>query len=129
MHVIRLRKPWTRTLDDAGMACRVDVPDETIAATDGSWVVARYSRRFNRPSRLHDARVYLRIAGWQGEMTSLSLNAMQIPLNVADRLIQVDVTSLLQPHNELIVVLSGTDQTPARLSGEVTLGIEDRSVT
>lgn len=129
MHVIRLRKPWIRTLGDDGIECRVDVPDETCLETQATEWVACYHRRFNCPSRLQDVRVYLRITGWQGQMTSLCLNAVPIPVNETCHAIDVEVTALLRSHNELVITLSGTNQLTPRLSGEVSLGIDDRSLS
>jgi len=128
MHVIRLRKPWTKTLDDGVQTFQVDVPEQTVADPEADEVLAHYQRRFNRPSGLYDARVYLRITGWQGHLTSLSLNGTRITADECSDRIDVEVTPLLQAHNQLLVTLSGKPGMLPRLSGEVTLGIEERPV-
>ena len=125
MHVIRLRKPWTKLLSDGGPAFRVDVPDQTVSDSELPGAVAHYRRRFNRPSGLDDARVFLRITGWHGRLKSLSLNQTPIPVEASATGVNTDVTSLLQPHNELVVSLLGTPAGLPRLSGEVSLGIDE----
>ena len=92
-------------------------------------LVVRYQRRFNRPTQLDESRVYLRIVGWEGRLLGVHLNERPISMDGVSRDLDADVTSLLQAHNLLEVSLSGTASTVPRLSGEVTLAIEDRSFT
>ncbi len=125
MHVIRLRKPWSKTIGDRDTVRRVEIPEPSGLELEAVGVVARYDRSFNRPSRLDDARVYLRIAGWQGKLNSLSLNEIMIPVGESSTQVDVEITSLLQAHNQLSVTIAGTAIQPPRLSGEVTLGIEE----
>ena len=131
MHVIRLRKPWTKTLTktlgESSMVTRIEVPEPCVS--ESSDLVADYRRRFNRPSRIQNARVFLQIASWEGRLTALSLNGAPIPVDGSETCVNTDITSLIQSHNELLVTLSGTAGTPPRLSGEVSLGIEDEPTT
>ena len=134
MHVIRLRKPWTKTPGHDGSVCRVDVPEPSDtepsdAEPEAKELVAHYGRRFNCPSRLKDASVHLRITGWRGRLTSLMINETPIPVSESSTSINVEVTPLLQTHNQLLVTLTGTPGTPPCLSGEVTLGIQERPTT
>ena len=129
MHVIRLRKPWTKTVDGSAKGLRVDVPELASVDLEMSGQVARYERNFNRPSGLADSRVYLRITGWQGKLTSLSVNQKIVSLGVDCSQIDLEITSLLESHNQLSVTLCGTPAQPPRLSGEVTLAIDDSSVS
>ncbi len=143
MHVIRLRKPWSKTVDGRPEVHRVDVPDvahESIESEGfpgqkegdvGQRVAgpspcrAEYRRRFNRPSGLVRQRVFLRISAWQGQLESLQLNGVEIPVCPGDESIEANVESLLEGHNELIVNLLGDPQTPPILTGEVVLAIEE----
>jgi hypothetical protein len=129
MHEIRLRKPWIKTVDDSSTGFRVDVPELAGFDLERSVEVARYDRNFNRPSGLDDSRVYLRITGWQGTLTSLILNQTSVPLDAEWTQIDLEIASLLESHNQLSVTLRGTPAQPPRLSGEVTLAIDDSSVS
>lgn len=138
MHVIRLRKPWSKTVDGSSEVHRVDVPDASATSVDPASQFAvqnqgshqnrqkvQYRRRFNRPSGLVRQRVFLRISGWQGQLESLQLNGAEIPACPGDETIEADVASLLEDHNELMVSLVGNTQVPPRLTGEVVLAIEE----
>ena len=125
MHVIRLRKPWEKTTDPAGLVVRVDVPEEPVQEMQSAELVAHYRRSFHRPTGLGMSSVYLNISGWHGRLVVLSLNAKPLPLVDGQTHIRVEVQSLLQAHNQLRISLTGTMETPPRLSGEVTLEILD----
>jgi hypothetical protein len=146
MHVIRLRMPWSKTVDavdGSREVNRVDVPDVSDSTlvpakvaiqkpgrvqkqgTDPDPCRVRYRRRFNRPSGLVGQRVFLRISGWQGQLESLQLNGVEIPICAGDASIEADVASLLERHNELIVSLWGNPQVPPSLTGEVVLAIDE----
>lgn len=125
MHVIRLRKPWEKESGSGGVLQRVDVPDlEEQAVTDFT-SVTRYRRRFNSPTRLRNARVRLRVSGWQGQLVSLRVNQSPIPVSEDVRHVDAEVTQLLRPHNEVEIALSGSGSVAACLNGEVSLAIED----
>lgn len=130
MHVIRLRKPWTRILSDGGVVDRVDVPDGDSFDCPPSMesqaeIAVVYSRRFNRPSGVRRARVYLRITGWHGRLDVVTLNEHSVAVGGDSHVVHAEITSLLRSHNELKLRLVATVTTPPRLTGEVELGIEE----
>lgn len=123
MHIIRLRRPWLKSFEDETSEARVDVPDTSEPNdTQGRQVI--YRRTFNRPSGLElSSRVYLRVAGWHGALESARVNETVLPTG-ADHL-DAEVTALLRPHNQVVITLSSQPGQTARLSGEVTLAIDD----
>ena len=125
MHVIRLRKPWTKMSGGGQGLQRVDVPDAGQEERSDRLSEARYRRRFNRPTQLQEARVYLRITGWQGHLVSLTLNQRPLPIGQGDGQVDTEITSLLRPHNEIEVTLSSIGLAEPCLNGEVVLAIEE----
>lgn len=125
MHVIRLRKPWDRTDAPSAQRRRIDVPEPIDADEARSAVsTATYQRRFNRPTGLQPGtRVAMRITDWSGELQSLSLNGRELPVGPAP--LEVDLSDQLQPHNRLELSLSPDSDAAPRLSGEVTLVIDE----
>jgi hypothetical protein len=124
MHTIRLRRPWTRVVGDAGPAEKVDAPDP------GATVAGRveYRRRFNLPTGLtDDERVRLAVEHLSGREASIHLNGQPVfegELREDDFPLVVDLNEHLEAANELSVRLTGNEQTPARLDGSVQLQIE-----
>lgn len=130
MHVIRLRKPWEKTTHPDGHVVRIDVPEGPVEEgpveeMQSVEMIAHYGRSFHRPSGLGESIVYLNISAWHGQLVSMSLNAKPIPHVEGESQIRVEVQSLLKSHNRLRISLSGSVETPPRLSGEVTLEILD----
>ena len=83
-----------------------------------------YRRGFNLPSGLTpSSRVLLRVDGWDGQLESITVNGS--PLETLSAKIDADITDLLRPHNEILVRLSDAAAAPARMSGEVTLAIQE----
>ena len=82
-----------------------------------------FRRGFNLPSGLQpSSRVLLRVDGWEGRLESITVNGS--PLETGSATIDTDITELLRPHNEILVCLSDA-AAPARMSGEVTLAIQE----
>ena len=124
MHIIRLRRPWRKSFGLHSVPLTVDVPDVDGAATPDQEHTATYRRSFNQPTGLEpSSRVQLRVERWQGVMTSATLN--NAPLQTGSTRIDTDITDLLQPQNQLAIVLTGRPGQVARLSGEVTLAISE----
>ena len=123
MHVIRLRRPWDRIDAQTQQRQRIDVPEPP--SDEDSPRSVTYRRRFNRPTGLvPDTAIRLRISGWAGELTALSLNDQSLPVGAAP--LEVDLSGRLEPHNSLQLTLApGPDGAPPRLSGEVTLVIDE----
>jgi hypothetical protein len=120
MHVIRLRRPWQKSVFGVAQPGVADVPDSD--GSDSGEV--EYRRRFNLPSGLDgNARVHLRVESWVGQLLQISLNGTS--LQAGNSSADVDVTDLLQRQNELFIRLSGRPGHPTRLSGPVTLAIEE----
>lgn len=123
MHIIRLRRPWEKSRDGGSQWIRIDVP-EMDEGDVGDDATVLFRRRFNLPSGLQpSSRVRLRVDGWLGHLESITVN--DSPLDADSARIDADITDVLQAHNQILVRLRGTTIDPARLSGEVTLAIED----
>ena len=124
MHIIRLRRPWSKSLGKNAVPVRIDVPEadtENVLYEDQP---SYYRRSFNVPSGLRaSSRVYLRVDGWQGRLASAIFNGS--PLDIGDSEINTLITHLLEPRNQITLCLVGLSGRAARLSGEVTLAIED----
>lgn len=120
-HNIRLRRPWHKTLVGSDVVTRVDVPESPGEAADQASTY-QYARRFNCPTGLDSqSKVHLAISGWNGQIVSILLNGH--PLEPGTQSMNVDVTDLLEPHNQIIIQLTGTHKAPASLTGEVGLAI------
>ena len=127
MHVIRLRRPWEKSREDETGSARIDVPETVTNAADEP-ATFQYRRRFNLPSGLKPtSRVRLCVDGWQGRLESISING--VALEIGESIVNAEITALLEPHNQNLVRLGGRADQPARLSGEVTLAIEDLPIT
>jgi hypothetical protein len=131
MHVIRLRKPWTRTQEPGGSTSeRVDVPDlDPVTVNDGDSTFFVYRRKFNCPTSLSATRVYLNISEWQGDLVGVKLNGDEVNQVVTSSGFREEITSLLRSHNELVVYLAAPPEQQPRLSGEVSLMIDDSPTT
>jgi hypothetical protein len=134
MHIIRLRRPWQKIVGGNGPPFCIDVPEVDPPEVDPPEVdgapasdvkqTSTYCRSFNMPPGLEPfTRVYLRVDAWQGTLESVTLNA--VPLPAGPTRVEADITSLLQPHNQIAIALSGRAGQSVRLSGEVTLAIDD----
>ena len=127
MHVIRLRGPWQKGAGPDTVPVRIDVPEVEVVHESSQSPQDRtydYRRNFNLPSGLQESsRVFLRVDGWQGRIESAELNGT--PLDVSDGNINVDITSFLEPQNQIRLRLTNGPGQAARLSGEVTLAIDD----
>ncbi len=124
MHIIRLRRPWHKTIQQGAVPLRIDVPEMDVADDLQDELTLYYRRSFNRPSGLQSSsRVYLRVDGWEGHLDSATLNGS--PLEVGHSKMNVDITNLLESHNEIELRLTSPAGQAARLSGEVTLAIDD----
>ncbi|MGB7343140.1 MAG: hypothetical protein WBD20_02910 [Pirellulaceae bacterium] len=122
-HTIRLRRPWEkRTKNSDGELSepiRIDVPEPNSELVCQATV---YQRRFNRPSSL-DSRSHVRldIASWQGQLTSLTINDQLVAVTTAPA--QIRVTSMLQDHNSIAIILAPAGGAPPQLTGPVNLVI------
>jgi hypothetical protein len=125
MHIIRLRRPWCKSIETGGTPLQIDVPELNVEpTTNEQQQTSTYRRSFNIPSGLRDSsRVYLRVDGWEGCLESATLNGS--PLDVGQSKINAEITDLLKPNNQITISLTGRGGQPARLSGEVTLAIDD----
>ena len=118
-HIIRLRKPWKKTVEGSVESSRIDVPEPF---GEESLATAIYERPFNQPTGLQgDSRVLLRIESWIGAIASLTVNETQ--LVVAAPPAEIDITSLLEKHNKLMIQIRAENDVPPRLSGAITLAI------
>ncbi len=69
MHVIRLRKPWTKTLGDGVQTFQVDVPEQTVSDSEADEVVAHYQTTTSIvPADCKTLGLTLRISGWHGRL-------------------------------------------------------------
>ena len=118
MHTIRLRGPWQKVLLGDAQPTRVTIPETGPGSSPG----ASYKRKFNCPTGIENATVYLAIDGWRGRLNALALNDKQLPITVAP--LKIDVTNHLQSQNTLTIHLSSDDE-PSTLSGEVSLRIDE----
>jgi hypothetical protein len=125
MHTIRLRRPWCKSIETGSVPLRVDVPELNVETTTSEeQQTSTYRRSFNTPSGLSDSsRVYLRVDGWEGCLEFATLNGS--PLVVGKSKINAEITDLLKPNNQITISLADRGGQPARLSGEVTLAIDD----
>ncbi len=148
MHTIRLRKPWSKSGAGVGGRCRVDVPDLDSPDLDrperaggehakpasgsepglaslecGEPAEVVYQRKFNRPTGLTDSsRVWLKISGWSGSLAEVQINGQR--LTAGARPWRADVTAAIGLHNQLEIRLAANESGLPRLTGEVTLAIE-----
>jgi len=103
-HIIRLRQPWQRTMQDDGV---------------------RYQRRFNCPTGLDQReQVWLVVRGLSAG-AHLSCNGNNLIHGTADHeLVEADITERLQPSNLLSIDLPGpADSAHSDLPAEVQLEI------
>jgi hypothetical protein len=129
MHSIRLRGPWQfelsrETTSREGKAkLPVDLltllTDDECADDSTSMILQRY---FNLPTGLSNSdQVHLSIGGLT-EGFSVALNSEPLPVEASENLTYVlDVTSKLQPRNELIVTI--TPKSSTEINMEVALQI------
>ncbi len=107
------------------MPVRIDVPELDLQHSLHDEMTFSYRRSFNLPSGLQtSSRVYLRVDGWEGHLDSASLNGSALDVRHATK-INADITNLLASHNEIALRLTSLPGQAARLSGEVTLAIDD----
>lgn len=133
MHIIRLKRPWEKRPLGSNASETIDVPEpvrssiETIeAATSAQNGDAfSYHRNFNKPSGLGSScKVFLCINEWTGQLESVSVNQQPVDSNLGQP-IKADITQRLQSHNKVELVLRSLPGQPVRLSGEVTLAIDE----
>jgi len=107
MHTIRLRGPWDF------------VPQEDPPGT------TRCTRHFHKPTGLDSGeRVWLVIEGLAGT-AQVSVNDTALAQASGMSLIRFDLTTLLRPHNELIIDIACPPNSDlVRFPGEVRLEIE-----
>ncbi|MCG8651359.1 MAG: hypothetical protein MI861_16080 [Pirellulales bacterium] len=123
MHSIRLRAAWQKQIAGQAESRRVDVPEPDGENPPGGAMQACYRRRFNLPTGLAESdRVYLSLDGWSGQLTSIKLNGL--PLPVPQPPARIEITSRLRRHNQIELTLAAAERRPPRLSGEVLLLIE-----
>ncbi|TWU57388.1 hypothetical protein [Rubripirellula reticaptiva] len=131
MHVIRLRKPWRKVGPD-GIAIQIDVPEpvnesvplESLRVGQST----RYERNFNSPTGLGaNARVYLRVEAWDGDLASIQIGEEVATENFVGAKTEIDITEILRPSNTLVITLLSTQHSEPRLSGAVTIAIDDPS--
>jgi len=104
---------------------RIGVPEMDVADNLHDEQTFYYRRNFNVPSGLQpSSRVYLRVDGWEGHLDSATLNGSPLEVGHATKL-NADITKLLESHNEIELHLTSPPGQAARLSGEVTLAIDD----
>lgn len=119
MHLMRLRSPWQKNVGVAAFE-RVELPDQGDEVTKQ----ATYRRRFNRPTGLEpDQSVWLIIHKWSGSLESVSVNGQLVPPDESGDETRFEITSMLQLHNELELILMANNGEPPRLIGPVELGI------
>lgn len=124
MHIIRLRRPWQKNAGPDDKPRRIDVPEIDHEPAPQRAQTSTYRRSFNLPSGLADSsRVYLRVDGWQGSLVSATLNDAPLPFGPNN--IDAEITSWLRPHNKITITLAGGPGQKVRLSGEVSLAIDD----
>ncbi len=122
MHTIRLRGPWQKVEGSDSTATRVTVPETQHG--DGLGESATYKRNFNRPTGLTGQdRVSITISDWEGKLEQIAINDNVIEHD-DKRPLRAEITPHLELHNVLAITLAGGTDSPARLSGEVTLQIE-----
>lgn len=128
MHIIRLRRPWHKIAQDSSLPSRIDVPETNVADNQHEERTFSYRRSFNLPSGLQpSSRVYLCVDGWEGHLDSVALNGSALEVTCSTKL-SADITNLLESHNEIELRLTSAPGQVARLSGEVTLAIDDDGV-
>ena len=130
MHTIRLRKPWKRISLGDDTESRVDVPDLTPVSPSGDAVGLIYERRFNLPTGLEtNSRVRITVSRWRGVLQNITVNDREVSAEASGTWdppgLDLDVSSLLRPHNTLRLMLAGSGDATALLDGEVSLVIED----
>ncbi|WP_146598101.1 hypothetical protein [Novipirellula aureliae] len=125
MHIIKFRYPWQKQLEGSSEREKVEVPEPPSRRTSAAVsVLAIYTRNFNKPTGLEDAKhVTLFVSDWQGTLKRLLLNGQSLEIGQAP--IEIDVSSLLKPSNRIEIQLLGNEQLTARLSGEVQLRIAE----
>jgi hypothetical protein len=128
-HVIRLRGPWEyEVVGNEGASGTVQMPCNVaeIVETEFRGTV-RFSRRFNRPTGLDEAtRVWLVLED-DFESQVILNGQVLVPPGTQNGPARLNITSLLQPHN-LVVLELNLDQNPRPLRiGNVQLGIESHS--
>lgn len=127
MHIIRLRGPWQL------FAANATESEAIETAVPGDWSLlgadfpgpARFVRRFGIPTNLSTERVSLvieHVHAW----ASIALNGNFLGNQKDDDgSRKYDVTSLLQPRNEISIVLELNGKTGPGSLGEVRLEIEE----
>ena len=124
MHVIRLRRPWNKSHPGGFGSTRIDVPESIANQEFPDETTVQYRRRFHLPAGLQSSsRVFLRVEGWEGQLESITMNGAALALEKND--INADITAQLQPHNHVEITLSSIPGQSARLSGEVSLAIDE----
>lgn len=125
MHIIRLRRPWQKGIQNGAAPARIDVPETDLAQHQYEELTFYYRRSFNLPSGLQpSSRVYVRVDGWEGRLDSAAINGFPLDVGRCDK-IDADITNWLASHNEIELRLTSSPGQAARLSGEVTLAIDD----
>ncbi|MGB7326277.1 MAG: hypothetical protein WBD31_15495 [Rubripirellula sp.] len=129
MHVIRLRKPWRKVGPD-GIAVQVDVPEPVNDSESREPArvgqSTRYERNFNSPTGLDaSAKVYLQIEAWDGDLVSIHIGDDVAAENLDLAKAEIDITEILRPSNALVITLRSTANSEPRLSGAVTIAIDN----
>lgn len=125
MHFIRLRRPWHKSVPGDPLPRRIDVPEMDVTGSLHEELTVYYRRSFNLPSGLQpSSRVYLRVDGWEGQLETATLNGSALETGHSAK-IDADISHLLEPHNEIELRLVSSPGQTARLSGEVTLAIDE----
>lgn len=129
MHEIRLRRPWLRFgLDD--QPTKVDAP-ELAPGSGATSSTIRYQRSFNLPTGLSDREsVVLVIESCVGRHVKILLND-QVLLSTEQFSgafpFAAEINDKLVSHNVLSIHLTGAEDQPALLNGEVKLQLESEA--
>lgn len=125
IHQIRLRGPWTWqcrecTAGDIPPTGRLQMPVAWQLAFDGALGTVAFGRRFHLPTNLADDDcVHLHLTGSRG-VQGLQLNEqpLEFAAGTADATaIRVEITTLLQSHNDLLIEVAHTEELPADTPG------------
>jgi hypothetical protein len=127
MHTIRLRGPWQiSAFPPTGdlVILETNVPGDWASALGSEYRgQARYVRRFGLPTNLDPEERVIVVVGDVIERATIELNgAMLGRLVQSDGEQRYEVTSLLQPRNELVIVVEAREALGGIL-GEVKLEI------
>ena len=156
MHTIRLRGPWhvepvarfllqpdgtyQSTPDDLPPAARVTMPADWAGVCGGNFLGrVRYHRIFQKPTGLDSGERVFLVVEAPRSFGVVELNRKRLgESTVGDAPLRVEITALLQDHNQLEIVVDhpsldaagapnddGETRLPGGLVGEVRLEIEE----